>query len=466
LNRKQLLILLAAVVATRLPFLWLGYGSDADAWRVAHSASELWHTGTYEPSRLPGYPLHEIISSPLVALGGAPLSNAGSLIACILLLIVWRQLNDSGSAHPTLLLVCLAFSPFVWKNSTATMDYLWSILAMVLSFRESLKGRSLVSGFWAGIATGFRPTNLVFLIPVTVMMILRRDRPRNVAGFLLSTIGISLVAFLPLLFTYGLSGWVSATRDATADIAFMPFERLLFFGYRTLSSIGIVASIVLSSLVLAGWKTLARLLKERDPTIVLSVAGVLTFLGLYWLYPLEREYLLPAFPFALLIVDRLASARALSLFAICIVIAGFVNPDVIVHHGRMGTPGLNFHAGFVVEDWEKRVSLLDLREDLGKLRLHERSVVMTGGDTEIWFENPSFERDTSAFWRSIGEVSVHQKDSPGTHFIQVLDSIELRRVRAAGFKVYYTAWNEEYLEKIAGYGMSGNAGAIKIEHHP
>ena len=122
---KLFAILLIAVIASRLPFLQLGYGSDADAWRVAHTASQLWHTGKYEPSRLPGYPLHELLVTPLVASGGALASNAGTLLGCLLLLLVWKQLTELETTHPSILIISLAFAPFVWKSSTTTMDYIW-----------------------------------------------------------------------------------------------------------------------------------------------------------------------------------------------------------------------------------------------------------------------------------------------------------------------------------------------------
>ena len=80
------------LVISRLPFLWLGYGEDPDTWRVARSASTLWESGLYETSRMPGYPLHEIISSPIIGIGGAPLSNAFALLIGLLLVVVWKQI--------------------------------------------------------------------------------------------------------------------------------------------------------------------------------------------------------------------------------------------------------------------------------------------------------------------------------------------------------------------------------------
>jgi hypothetical protein len=92
---------------------------------------------------------------------------------------------------------------------------------------------------------------------------------------------------------------------------------------------------------------------------------------------------------------------------------------------------------------------------------------MTGGDQELWFENERLVVDSSAFWTSFTEKVVHQTLNPDVHFIQLLTTDELRRARSAGFTVYYTAWNQEYIEKIAGYTME-DAGVVPVhlDRHP
>ena len=58
-DRNRTLLLLAGILLANLPFIFLGYGADTDAYRVARSASDLIFEHVYKPSRLPGYPLHE-----------------------------------------------------------------------------------------------------------------------------------------------------------------------------------------------------------------------------------------------------------------------------------------------------------------------------------------------------------------------------------------------------------------------
>ncbi len=86
---RWFVILLLAVVATRIPLIATCYSSDPDAWRVASVGKMFWQTGTYAASRFPGYPLHEIIAAPLVILGGSTLTNSFTLVAALTLLLVW-----------------------------------------------------------------------------------------------------------------------------------------------------------------------------------------------------------------------------------------------------------------------------------------------------------------------------------------------------------------------------------------
>ncbi|TAK68758.1 MAG: hypothetical protein EPO22_02190, partial [Dehalococcoidia bacterium] len=52
--------LAVAYVASRAPFINIGYGTDPDAWRVALAGYWLREHHEYYPSRLPGYPLPEL----------------------------------------------------------------------------------------------------------------------------------------------------------------------------------------------------------------------------------------------------------------------------------------------------------------------------------------------------------------------------------------------------------------------
>jgi hypothetical protein len=453
MKSKHLLILLSVVVLTRLPFLSIGYGADADAWRVAHSASLLWNTGVYEPSRFPGFPLHEVLSAPFVGIGDAPLSNTATLIACLLLLLAWQRVTLGRTNHQPALVIAMAFAPLVWKNSSVTMDYIWSLLGIVLSLASALRKEHWHAGFWIGVAAGFRPLNFIAIFPLASLLYFQRTTRKQMLAFFATALATTIAAFLPLIAKYGVLGWVSSTLAATSDISIPLSERILQFGYRSVTSIGIPATIASICIVLLRRHSFASEIRQHNPFVIASLGGLIVFTGLYFWFPLEREYLLPAFPFGFLLLDRIATRRDMLIFVTCLLSFVFVNFDVIEHHGFKGSPGLNVHAGIVIEEFDKREYIPSLRESLGKVSVGGQALVMTGGDMELWFDNPALAVDTSAFWRSFGEPVFFQKRNLETRFIRVLTQDEIRKVREMGYIVYCGDWNKEYIERISGYVM-------------
>src|SRR5438874_7058046 len=65
-QRRPFIILALVFYLVRLPFINEGYGTDPDAWRVVMTAQHLLDTGQYFPSRLPGNPLHELVTTLFV----------------------------------------------------------------------------------------------------------------------------------------------------------------------------------------------------------------------------------------------------------------------------------------------------------------------------------------------------------------------------------------------------------------
>jgi len=461
MNSRRFLLLLILVVLSRLPFLWNGYGSDADAWRVAATAHHLSETGEYRASRLPGFPLYEILATPFVVLGGAPLSNASSIVAMLLVLVVWRRILRSESHHASLLLICLALTPILWKNSTTTMDYLWSLLFILLAMDRVMPGKEpagsrgpvLWGGVLMGIAVGFRPTNAVMALPVIALLLVQRAGFTRIAIFALAAATTTLIAYLPPLLTYGPLNWVTLTRNATVDLRFTLMERALYFGYRSVYLLGPLAVLAALGIVLMSRGRIAHLLSSRDPLFVTSLAGVAAALVFYAAFPLEREYLIPLVPFLYLLLARVASRTQMMVFTLSVLTLAVVTPDVIRHHGIKGSPGLNIHGGVLQDYVEKRNLIMERRTALGNLAVTGPGVVMTGTGPEIWVENALFAADTAQFWRRFPEVVVHQTRNPDVHFIDALTREEIARVRNAGYQVYCFAPARSYLESILRYNM-------------
>jgi hypothetical protein len=98
------------VLLSRVPFLDHGYGEHADGWRVARTAKVWAETGVYEPSRVPGFPIHEGLAALVWrwrAVGLNGLSAVASATACVLFALYARRRGCRDAVLAALALAAL-----------------------------------------------------------------------------------------------------------------------------------------------------------------------------------------------------------------------------------------------------------------------------------------------------------------------------------------------------------------------
>lgn len=361
LNRYWLLCGFAIIAAVGIPVLTAGYGADPDAWLVASAAEKLWAGGHYVVSRFPGYPLHEIVSAPLVGLGGCALSNAGTLLAALFVAALWYRISGKLAKNPLTLFFSLLCAPLVLTNAATTMDYLWSLAFLLAALDAALDRRVIAAGMFTGLAAGFRPSNVTIALALFTFVALRGGRRAGIR-YLIAAGTTAAAVFLPLLVTYGGPlQWFALTRAEMGDMhpAFM--TRVLEFAYRVVYAAGPLASVALATVAFRGRDRLRVAVRQRDPVVVTSLIAVAVMTVQFFALPLERAYLLPALPFVLLLADRLSSPRTSLAVFLCIVSLNVVNPDIISHErsGPVVTP--NVHEGRLQESWNERVAMMELQ---------------------------------------------------------------------------------------------------------
>jgi hypothetical protein len=113
----------------RLPFINYGHGTDPDAWRVALTAHHLLDTGKYLPSRLPGNPLHEILTTIFIPGGWIATNLATAAVSLLGVYVFIRLINHLQLPNRGVLTIAFAFTPLLFINSIATMDYMWALTA-------------------------------------------------------------------------------------------------------------------------------------------------------------------------------------------------------------------------------------------------------------------------------------------------------------------------------------------------
>lgn len=127
-------ILILSFVLSRIPLLNLGFGIDADAWRIANSAFDLWNSHVYHTSRFPGYLLPEYVNSLIIDHGWIATNSMTMILSLISVIFFARILKDLNVKNKGLLVLTYAFLPVLWINSTNTMDYMWALTFIVIAW--------------------------------------------------------------------------------------------------------------------------------------------------------------------------------------------------------------------------------------------------------------------------------------------------------------------------------------------
>jgi hypothetical protein len=407
-----------------------GFGSDADAWRIAGAARTIAQTGHYVASRFPGAPVVELSDSLLLRLGpwALPLASAiWGAIACVAFYVALCRLGARGCFWAAL---ALAFTPVFWIHTTDAMDYSWALGLALVSFALAVHARPTLAGVALGLAIGCRLPTALLIVPIAVLLEGRND-PR----FVLATILFGALALAPSFLTYGtrfLSGyefgrvpWIYVVKGATRDVW------------------GVIGTIAIAVAVLIALFRVRRV-PRRELAAVIS-AVVLTGL-IYLRLPHDGAYLLPMVPFVLLFLTRaLAKPGAVALASLLLLSALFVNiSQTDIHALRtrggarppfrpflrpfIGGPELEWGKGPLLVERDKRIDLLQTRD----LVLQRAKGRPTTAVVMVYELLPAIE------WEA--------RDAAGPKFVHLLTPASLEIAKQDGQPVFATedAWDAEW----------------------
>lgn len=308
--RRNAALLFVVVLLTRLPFLGPGFGSDADAWRIAGAARTIAQTGHYVASRFPGAPVVELSDSLLLRLGpwALPLASAiWGAIACVAFYVTLCRLGVRGCFWAAL---ALAFTPVFWIHTTDAMDYSWALGLALVSLALAVHARPTLAGVALGLAIGCRLPTALLIVPIAVLL-----EGRNYPRFVLATILFGALALAPSFLTYGtrfLSGyefgrvpWIYVVKGATRDV------------WGVIGTIAIALGAVLAMFRL-------HLVPRHERLAILSAIAFTA--AIYLRLPHDGAYLLPMVPFVLLFMARtLDKSLAVVLASLLLVSSLLVN---------------------------------------------------------------------------------------------------------------------------------------------
>jgi hypothetical protein len=447
MKQRTILLWLLLVVLSRIPLIITGYGSDGDAWRVAESALRIWNEGIYEASRFPGFPVYEFLSVVFVGIGGSALSNVATLVVFLLSLVPLKKIVESwGVPMPGLFLVVFSFLPIVWKNSAATMDYLWGLAGIVMAIWLVIEQRFLLGGIMLGLAAGTRITHLAFLLPF--LLIIPRGQKKHLIVFVLSSIGIAAACYIPVVLS---PSWGELTENFFSQIwkeslwttASVNVYRILY-SVGLMGFLGVVAIAVLQR---RRWKDL-----RHHAGFMFSFACIVMVLLLFVFLPGEREYLIPMMPFLLILIFLAGTKEHLVVVSILLLSFSFFSVDVIEHDTPTPRARFAFTQGIVLKELSERRQAMEWREQILSIDLPDSSIVMIGRGPIFGLENDSV-KPARELGEQLNQSCYMAGNKREAYYVYSLNLEQLIGMRRRGFAVYYADDAKAYLESFVGYGL-------------
>ena len=368
-------LLVAFYVASRIPVILSGFGSDYDSLLYGASGAHMLEKGTYEVSRFPGFPLYEHLCAFFLLVGDWELINLATAIVSLLALgIYYRILGDFGYADRTRALLCvlLAVFPQFWVNSAAVMDYNWALLFVLGSYLALLRDRWELSALCLGLACGFRLTSGLFLIPFSLYTIQTTGSRKRLIAYGLILGLMTLIAYAPLFLRYGI-GFLRPSPFLAFNFALF----LLYFLHRIYQLIGVVPGLFLCGGLLVNRRQLRQVMTSRDPDARIDVLVVVMHLLLFMMFPGQPAYLLPMIPFALSLMARVFSFRYLVTLCTLVFLYNFVS--LSLYNSKERTLEIRVREGVLLSDLSSRKFKLEFHETLAHASFPEHSLVIVQG---------------------------------------------------------------------------------------
>jgi len=441
---KTIILTIPIVVLICSQMIPYGYGIDIDNYRVMLSSQTLITEGKYIPSRNFGYPLDEIVMAPLYVIGKNIATNTVALIIFIISIFVFYKLvNRFNTKNPYLLVLIYALHPILLKNATVPLDYIWSLLFIMSALILLKDKKTIMAGVSLAIAVGFRPTNILFILPLFIIVKNWNQRVR----FTIITILISVFFYmLPIIyFTKHPLSIATGGERSTSNII---HTTLSLFG-----NIGWLIIIILAIISLIyNFKKKGYSIDNRDNIMLLVF--ILTNIVIFLIFPYEVEYLIPMIPALLILLSKRVSKHLLIALFIATVSYNLVWFDI---DKNCITP----KTGIVINQIRERKHLEYLRANLPRLNIEEPSLIITALGEALYFDNPMIEvlgKD------QIGPFDkILLKSSEKKIYLIYLGSEEyIKKMADDGYHIYYLPYARKFTMSVYKYDLSRYGDELNI----
>jgi hypothetical protein len=349
-----------------IPFIFLGYGSDADTYNVLWTGDYFAKTFDYVPSRGPGFFVFETLTFFINRLGGSLLTNLSVMLMSLLTLYVFMRLcrHYSIPNYPLLALI-LVVQPYYWVGSTCTMDYFFSLGFVSLGVLQILRGHFPTAGVAMALGIGSRLTGGLlaagFLLWFWITMPGRRWQLILTGAI---TALLTLVFYLPPADFVGYT-----TRFLVPTVGGSEYWTLYLragrFLYKNVYFWGPLAAGLLAWLALQGlvhWKVLKQPVYCGLPWLALIM--IVCYEIFYFRIPTEPSYLLPTLPMWAVLAGVIFQQRRRFLYALLALtlLANFFTFNLarpnIPNHATGVAYGIWLEPGHLVTDVQTRLAFM------------------------------------------------------------------------------------------------------------
>jgi hypothetical protein len=346
---RDLLIVLLMVTATRLPFIFDGFGVEEDSWGLVVNAHEMKESGEYRASRFPGHPLQEyayraVYNQP--AWVWNLMSVAMSVAAVMFFHLALRKLK-LNTAWPVTLM--LAFTPVFFLAGTYTIDYAWTLAFVTGSFWLLCTRQFVWSGVLLGMAVGCRLTTAVFVIPWFMLLWNRMDPWGSVKLWLRLAVPAGVIGvlwFVPAFLVYGKTFF-----DYSDQFPYPPLAKIIYKA--SVGVFGLIGMVALLYAAVAGIRNWRKNNMQGNALFtekrLLAACGVIVLMHIasYLRLPQKAGYMLPMVPFVLLAAGTLLTLKQSRLVAAAFLLSPFlfsINLTDPMRGSDTSAAAITFHA--------------------------------------------------------------------------------------------------------------------------
>lgn len=391
MTKKKLvwtIILVVAVGMTVIPRLFTGYGADGDAARGVKSAQELFDTGKYIPSRLPGNPLFEYMTALVVPWGGYIGSNLFVFLFFILSVIAFSFLVKERNEN-LLMTGVFALTPVLLVNAATTMDYTVGLAFILYSYVYAKKHRHVLAGILIGFSIGCRLSNALFVIPLILYFLLSQLKTKKIIIFFLLSASIGLLFYIPVFLRAGFAMFEIPYSTLAGNMKVYVMSTV----YKATALFGPLATAAIFIILLMSSKNIMKLVKQnfqgKSASFILEVTTIILFIALFIRHSDEMEYLIPVIPFFYLLISRWLTKRQLIVISILVISTAIFNIEF--KGGESGQREIVFKPtwGYVIKDYTDRSEIELLRSNIGNFNLSNKAIILTGMGVQLTYENRS-----------------------------------------------------------------------------